>query len=104
MSRTIRTVMDYQGVNPRLIRCDDTKASTHGNGFEKRLRPYIRPDVPYKGKYERAQHPICVNGICHKARNTNPGSQIGVNNANRSLKNGLRQQLKRDLDKQLNDL
>jgi hypothetical protein len=84
MSDTIRRILRGN----TIVEVDDTQTKWQKSNWlkGKRLRPYIRMDVPYKGKF----HPYGINFNFR-------GPRLGVKNANRSLKKGLRQQLKKEL-------
>ncbi len=104
MSRTKRKVVQggFGDDNGSVVVMDETKAKHQKRGDwckPKKLKPYMRGDVPYKGKHKRGEHHSMSNG--QLMGNTNTGSKLAVNNSNRSLKKGLRQQLKKDLKKEL---
>lgn len=73
----------------------------------KKLTPYMRADVPYKGRFKRGEHfTMNQSDQQHHAKmgNTSTNTKIENDNANRSLKKSVRQQLKKELSKELNQI
>lgn len=101
MSKTKRKIIDYNyNQLPKEIVADDNyiKFRKHKWNKEKKLRPYMRGDVPYKHKFEVGEKRRLGK---YRMRNNRRGTKIENNNANRSLKKGIRQQLKSELVKEL---
>ncbi len=86
----------------KAITVDQTRAKYQGvqewqRG--KKLRPYIKPSEPYKGRYKRGEH-YPVGGDKNFGRrmgNTRKGAKLENANANRSMKKGVRQAGKRQI-------
>jgi hypothetical protein len=106
MSKTLRKITKggWEDDNGAVMVVDETKAK-HEKRDEwckgKKMKPYMRVDVSYKGKFKRGEHYSYSGGKFHKMGNTNQGTKTEIANANRSLKKGIRQQLKKELFKQL---
>lgn len=98
MSRTKRTIIKYYGENSPVVKIvDDSQAKWQKQPIspakEKRLTPYIK-DKGHCWKYDRS-------GFNHDHANTGFGARTGINNANRSMKKGLRQRYKREIQQEL---
>ena len=103
MSNTNRKIIQggWDDNNGAVMVLDETKAKHQKRGDwckEKKMKPYMRVDVPYKGKFKRGEHySFSGDKRFSKMGNTKKGTKIEIDNANRSLKKGIRQQLKKQL-------
>lgn len=79
----------------KTIRCDKVRKG-------KRMKPYMREDIPFKGKHIRGEHHSYPDG--ESMGNTRSQYKEGVRNANRSMKKGIRQELERDVLSELMDM
>lgn len=104
MANTFRKVIQggWGDNNGAVLIADETKAKHQKRGDwckGKKLKPYIKDDVPYKGRYKREEHISWSNG--QKMGNTRKGTKVENDNANRSLKKGVRQKAKKELEEEL---
>jgi hypothetical protein len=107
MADTLRKVIQggYGDNNGSVLIVDETKAKHQKRGDwckGKKLKPYIKDDVTYRGRYKRGEHVSWSNG--QEMGNTRRGGKIENDNANRSLKKGVRQKAKIELSKELQEL
>lgn len=94
MSRTLRVVI----INDKRTVVDETKAKwVKGNRKGGRLAAYVKDKAFAGWKYKR----YSVN---FQNYNTYGGAQTAVNNANRSMKKGLRQRYKNEIKNELSFL
>jgi hypothetical protein len=99
MSDTKRKTVKYTDTGAKVINTDDrTNTMLKYQHKEKKLKPYIRDDVPCKEKATRGTH--YVGSI--KMANNSVGAKTEVANINRNMKKGKRQALKKELKNELN--
>ncbi len=110
MSKTLRTFTQggWGTNNGSLVTADETKAKHQKRGDyarPKKLKPYIKNDVTYRGKERRAEYPS-YSGAKEFATmgNTNVGHKLEVKNSNRSMKKGVRQIANKEIIQQINDI
>lgn len=107
MSNTLRKFIQggHMDNNGAIIIADETKAKHQKQGYwcsGKKLKPYVKNSVQYDGRYKRGEHYSFSNG--EKMGNTRKGTKIENDNANRSLKKGVRQKAKIEITKELNKI
>src|ERR1017187_3519667 len=101
MSKTLRKIIKSDNNKLSIVDDTQTKHQKRDDSFKgKKLKPYIKEDTPYKGKYKREEH----TSKGQRMGNTKHESKLEMKNANRSLKKGVRQQSKMEIKKELDNL
>jgi hypothetical protein len=104
MSRTFRDNISKVG---NIIVVNDTVSCNHNNNFKgKRMKPYIKFHL---GMYNGVNkfRPFDITWYSNEGRGRNRtgrGAELKRNNLNRGMKKSFRQELKKDLKNQLQEI